>query len=147
MIHVIAVITAKPGKRAEILAAFRANVPAVRAEKGCIEYGAAIDADNALPVQKKMGRGYVPRDREVGQHGRAQGARRRAAHGRLRREDARAHREPRDPHPLARVVGSVIDAIPWSARLNASLQRSPEEEMVQHGGSSGIPGHLSGYRA
>ena len=34
MIHVIAVITAKPGKRAEILAAFRANVPAVRAEHG-----------------------------------------------------------------------------------------------------------------
>ena len=55
MIHVIAVITAKPGKRAEILAAFRANVPAVRAEKGCIEYGAAVDAENALPVQKKWG--------------------------------------------------------------------------------------------
>jgi quinol monooxygenase YgiN len=55
MIHVVAVITVKPGKRAEILAAFRANVPAVRAEQGCIEYGAAIDADNALPVQKKWG--------------------------------------------------------------------------------------------
>jgi len=55
MIHVIAVITAKPGKRAEILAAFRANVPAVRAEQGCIEYAAAIDADSALAVQKKWG--------------------------------------------------------------------------------------------
>ena len=59
MIHVIAVITAKPGKRAEILAAFRANVPAVRAEQGCIEYGAAIDAriddHGAPPVQKKWG--------------------------------------------------------------------------------------------
>jgi quinol monooxygenase YgiN len=55
MIHVIAVITAKPGKREEILAAFRANVPAVRAERGCIEYGAAVDAENALPVQKKWG--------------------------------------------------------------------------------------------
>jgi quinol monooxygenase YgiN len=55
MIHVIAVITAKPGKREEILRAFRANVPAVRAEKGCIEYGAAIDAENALPVQAKWG--------------------------------------------------------------------------------------------
>ena len=55
MIHVIAVITAKPGKRAAILEAFRANVPAVRAEKGCIEYGAAVDADNAPPVQKKWG--------------------------------------------------------------------------------------------
>lgn len=45
MIHVLAFITAKPGKREEILAAFRANVAAVRAEEGCIEYGAAVDAD------------------------------------------------------------------------------------------------------
>ena len=55
MIHVIAVITAKPGKREEVLGHFRANVPAVRAEKGCIEYGAAVDADPALPVQTKYG--------------------------------------------------------------------------------------------
>ena len=55
MIHVIAVITAKPGKRETILEAFRANVPAVRAEKGCIEYGAAIDADPALAIQAKYG--------------------------------------------------------------------------------------------
>jgi quinol monooxygenase YgiN len=55
MIHVVAIITAKPGKRAEILQHFRANVPAVRAEKGCIEYGAAIDADPALAFQKKWG--------------------------------------------------------------------------------------------
>ena len=55
MIHVIAVITAKPGKRGEVLKHFRANVPAVRAEKGCIEYGAAVDADPALPVQTKYG--------------------------------------------------------------------------------------------
>jgi len=55
MIHVIAVITAKPGKRDEVLNHFRANVPAVRAERGCIEYGAALDADPALPVQTKYG--------------------------------------------------------------------------------------------
>jgi quinol monooxygenase YgiN len=55
MIHVIAVITAKPGKREEVLRHFRANVPAVRAEKGCIEYGAAVDADPALPIQTKYG--------------------------------------------------------------------------------------------
>jgi quinol monooxygenase YgiN len=55
MIHVVAVITAKPGKREEILKAFRANVPACRAEKGCIEYGPAIDADNALAFQTKVG--------------------------------------------------------------------------------------------
>ena len=55
MIHVIAVITAKPGKREAILQALRANVPAVHAEKGCIEYGAAVDAENALPFQTPWG--------------------------------------------------------------------------------------------
>ena len=44
-VHVLAVITAKPGKREEILTAFRANVPAVHAEDGCIEYGATVDAE------------------------------------------------------------------------------------------------------
>ena len=55
MIHVIAVITAKPGKRAAILEAFRANVPNVHAENGCIEYGAAVDADNAPAFQTTYG--------------------------------------------------------------------------------------------
>jgi quinol monooxygenase YgiN len=55
MIHVIAVITAKPGMRSKILEHFQANVPAVRAEQGCIEYGAAVDAENALPFQAKYG--------------------------------------------------------------------------------------------
>ena len=45
MIHVLAIVTAKPGKRADVLAAFRANMPAVHGEAGCIEYGPAIDAD------------------------------------------------------------------------------------------------------
>ena len=55
MIHVVAVITAKPGKREEVLKHFRANVPAVLAEKGCIEYGPVIDAEPALPFQAKFG--------------------------------------------------------------------------------------------
>ena len=55
MIHVIAVITAKPGQRASILAHFNANVPAVRAEKGCIEYGAAVDLEPALKFQSAFG--------------------------------------------------------------------------------------------
>jgi quinol monooxygenase YgiN len=41
MIHVLAIITAKPGKREEVLAAFRANMPAVHAEQGCIAEGGA----------------------------------------------------------------------------------------------------------
>ena len=55
MIHVIAIIAAKPGKREEILAHFRANVPACRAENGCIEYGPAVDAENALAFQTRVG--------------------------------------------------------------------------------------------
>jgi quinol monooxygenase YgiN len=45
MIHVLAVITTKPGMRDQVLEAFRANMPAVHAEAGCIEYGPVIDAD------------------------------------------------------------------------------------------------------
>ena len=44
-VHVIAIITAKPGKREEVLANFNANVHAVHAEDGCIEYGAVIDCE------------------------------------------------------------------------------------------------------
>ena len=55
MIHVLAVITAKPGMRSKILEHFKANVPAVRAEQGCLEYGAAVDAENALPFQTRWG--------------------------------------------------------------------------------------------
>jgi quinol monooxygenase YgiN len=55
MIHVVAVITAKPGERAAILDAFRANVPAVLAEDGCIEYSAVIDTANGPAFQTPAG--------------------------------------------------------------------------------------------
>jgi quinol monooxygenase YgiN len=55
LIHVLAIITTKPGQRDTVLQAFRANVPAVRAEQGCIEYGAAIDADGLGSIQTKVG--------------------------------------------------------------------------------------------
>ena len=51
MIHVVAIITAKPGQRAAVLEAFQANVPAVLAEDGCIEYQATVDA-KGMPVSK-----------------------------------------------------------------------------------------------
>ena len=41
-VHVLAIITAKPGRRAEILAAFQVNVPNVHAEDGCLEYTATV---------------------------------------------------------------------------------------------------------
>ncbi len=55
MIHVVAIITAKSGMREQILEAFRANMPAVHAEQGCIEYGPAIDAEGAGGFQTKFG--------------------------------------------------------------------------------------------
>ena len=50
MIHVIAIITTKPHQRSKVLALFKANLPAVRAEAGCIEYGPVIDAEGADPA-------------------------------------------------------------------------------------------------
>lgn len=55
MIHVIAVITAKPGMRDAVLREFRANVPAVHAEQGCIEYGPAVDAEGIGNFQAAFG--------------------------------------------------------------------------------------------
>jgi quinol monooxygenase YgiN len=55
MIHVLAIITAKPGQRDRILEAFRANVDAVRAEHGCLAYEAVIDARDASPGFAQFG--------------------------------------------------------------------------------------------
>ena len=55
MIRVVAVITTNPARREEVLAAFRANVPNVRAEKGCIEYAGHIDAANVGPFHTDYG--------------------------------------------------------------------------------------------
>ena len=53
MIHIVAIITAKPGMREAILKEFHANMPTVHAENGCIEYGPAIDAEGSF--QAKFG--------------------------------------------------------------------------------------------
>lgn len=54
-VHVVAVIAAKPGLRGRVLEAFRANVPAVRAEDGCIEYVATVDAEGVGLLQTRYG--------------------------------------------------------------------------------------------
>lgn len=54
MIHVIAIITAQAGKRDELLEAFKAVVPLVHKEKGCIEYQPVTDTDNT-GSQAKIG--------------------------------------------------------------------------------------------
>jgi len=55
MIHVAAIITAKPGQRAQLLEAFAANRPAVLAEAGCIEYVATVDAPGMPPSRGTLG--------------------------------------------------------------------------------------------
>ncbi|MDB5589695.1 putative quinol monooxygenase [Enterovirga sp.] len=55
MIHVIALITAKPGMRDKVLEFFHANIPAVRAEQGCVEYVPTVDAQGLGPVQTDIG--------------------------------------------------------------------------------------------
>ncbi|MEQ1650405.1 MAG: putative quinol monooxygenase [Hyphomicrobiaceae bacterium] len=55
MIHVVAMITTKPGQRADVLKHFRANMPAVHAEKGCVEYQPVVDADGFGSFQTKTG--------------------------------------------------------------------------------------------
>ena len=55
MIHVFAVITAKPGMRDALLNEFRANTPAVYAEPGCLEYRPAVDAEGFDRMQAAFG--------------------------------------------------------------------------------------------
>jgi quinol monooxygenase YgiN len=42
-VQVLAIITANPGMRAQMLDAYRDNVAVVRAEDGCIAYEAVVD--------------------------------------------------------------------------------------------------------
>ena len=51
MIHVIASITIKEGRKDEFLQIFKANVENVVKEKGCIEYAPTVDIDANIPPQ------------------------------------------------------------------------------------------------
>lgn len=55
MLHVLAFITARPGQREAVLRAFRANMPTVHSEDGCIEYGPAIDEQGFGGSQSELG--------------------------------------------------------------------------------------------
>ena len=55
MIHVLAIITAKPGLRDRILEVFRANVATVLAEDGCIAYEAVVDVRPGSPAFAQFG--------------------------------------------------------------------------------------------
>lgn len=51
MISVIASVRIKEGKIPDFLTIFKANVPHVQQEKGCIEYFPTVDIDTGLPPQ------------------------------------------------------------------------------------------------
>ena len=51
MIHVIATLEVRPGRRQELVAEYRRLVPLVHAEAGCIEYGPTVDVASGLAVQ------------------------------------------------------------------------------------------------
>ena len=53
MISVIASIHIKDGRKDEFLQAFKANVPNVLNEDGCIEYVPMFDALTTLPAQER----------------------------------------------------------------------------------------------
>lgn len=55
MIHVLAIVTAKPGMRDLILEAWRGNAAAVRAEDGCIAYQAVVDVRDGGPGFAQFG--------------------------------------------------------------------------------------------
>ena len=52
MIHVLASITVKASERDAFLEIFKANVPKVLEEEGCLEYSATVDFQTEVPVQK-----------------------------------------------------------------------------------------------
>jgi quinol monooxygenase YgiN len=51
MLHVLATVEIESGNREAFLAVFAKLVPLVRAEDGCLEYGAAVDVPTSIPVQ------------------------------------------------------------------------------------------------
>jgi len=51
MINVIASIQVKPGRLAEFIEIFKANVPLVLEEDGCVDYQPTIDVPTNLPPQ------------------------------------------------------------------------------------------------
>jgi len=51
MINVLATIGVKEGRLDDFLTIFKANVPLVKQESGCIEYFPTVDIDAGLPPQ------------------------------------------------------------------------------------------------
>ena len=59
MVHVIATIAVKPERLAEFLAIFKANVPKVLSEAGCVTYVPTVDLESGLPPQVPLRKNAV----------------------------------------------------------------------------------------
>jgi quinol monooxygenase YgiN len=100
MIRVVAVITTNPGRREELLAAFRANVPNVHAEKGCIEYAGHIDAATVGPFQADYGPDSLVVLESWESPEALRGSRRGPSHEGLLRKDQGSGGEADNPRPV-----------------------------------------------
>jgi quinol monooxygenase YgiN len=52
MINVIAFISVKASERDAFIEIFKANIPKVLKEEGCIEYSATVDFQTEIPIQE-----------------------------------------------------------------------------------------------
>ena len=52
MINVIASISVKASERDAFIEIFKANVPKVLEEEGCVEYSATVDLQTDIPIQE-----------------------------------------------------------------------------------------------
>jgi len=50
-VYVVATVTVKPGKRDEFVRIFKANVPNVLAENGCVFYSPVVDVASGIEAQ------------------------------------------------------------------------------------------------
>ena len=101
MIHVLAIITAQPGQRDAVLEAFRANMPAVHAETGCVEYAPATDAASAGAMQTQLGADSFVVIEKWASMDALQAHAAVAAHGRLCRKGKAYPGQPRYLRPVA----------------------------------------------
>ena len=51
MINVIASISVKASERDAFIEIFKANIPKVLEEEGCVEYSATVDFQTDIPIQ------------------------------------------------------------------------------------------------
>ena len=155
MIHVLAMITAKPGMRERILEAYRGNVANVRAEAGCLAYEAVVDVPGMPSVFAQFGADtfvVVERWESVEALARPRG---RAAHEGVREPGRALHREPRDPRaaggvtmngrrPASSTGTSMKISIPSLARGAAASSLVALAACGGFGSDSIIGGTLSG---